>query len=63
MTCNDCAHFRETKVDGLGLCTQMRDYSKLGSIVDPELSACPMFVVALQMMNQTKTLSGQQSAA
>ncbi len=46
MFCAGCAHYVETKISDLGLCTQSRDSQSRPSLVDADCKACSKYLGA-----------------
>ena len=54
MNCEHCLYFCSTKIETIGLCSRILDYSKQASIVDTESPACEEFtstLAALKLLN------------
>ena len=43
MNCEHCLYYCATKVETIGLCSRLLDYSKLASVVDTNRPACEKF--------------------
>ena len=61
MNCEHCLFYSATKVETIGLCSRILDYSKRASIVDTDSPACEEFTSALAalklVMSQTTNSS------
>ncbi len=54
MNCEHCLHYRATKVETIGLCSRILDYSKQASIVDTDSPACEKFTSTLAAIELLK---------
>jgi len=55
MNCEHCLYYCATKVETIGLCSRILDYSKQASIVDIDSPACEEFASALAAIELLKT--------
>ena len=61
MNCEHCLYYCATKVETIGLCSRLLDYSKQASIVDTDSPACEEFTSALAAIELLKAQNTNSS--
>ena len=61
MNCEHCLYYSATKVETIGLCSRILDYSKQASIVDTDSPACEEFTSALAALELFKSQATNSS--